>query len=110
VSSVLGRCWRPTLLIPTLDFGFGWTSGQRVRRSILISLGIVLMACAPTGARTRSRKEEDTADHVGDERGIYPRSQRLGGLAVAYAPVQFLKLLLGCVLIVAAAKTITSHR
>jgi len=30
----------------------------------------------------------------------------LGGLAVAYAPVQFLKLLLGCVLIAAAGKTL----
>jgi len=30
----------------------------------------------------------------------------LGGLAVAYAPVQFPKLLLGCVLIAAAGKTV----
>jgi len=30
----------------------------------------------------------------------------LGGLAVAYAPVAFLKVLLGCVLLAAAAKTI----
>ena len=30
----------------------------------------------------------------------------LGGLAVAYAPVQFLKLLLGCELIAAAGKTV----
>jgi uncharacterized membrane protein YfcA len=29
----------------------------------------------------------------------------LGGLAVAYAPVTFLKALLGCVLVAAAAKT-----
>jgi MFS family permease len=34
----------------------------------------------------------------------------LGGLAVAYAPVTFLKVFLGCVLIAAAAKTIGSHR
>jgi uncharacterized membrane protein YfcA len=34
----------------------------------------------------------------------------LGGLAVAYAPVQFLKLSLGCMLIVAAGKTMTGHR
>jgi uncharacterized membrane protein YfcA len=34
----------------------------------------------------------------------------LGGLMVAYAPVQFLKLLLSCVLIVAAGKTMTGHR
>ena len=30
----------------------------------------------------------------------------LGGLAVAYAPVEFLKLSLGCVLIAAAGKTL----
>jgi uncharacterized membrane protein YfcA len=34
----------------------------------------------------------------------------LGGLAVAYAPVAFLKLFLGSVLIAAAAKTIIAHR
>jgi uncharacterized membrane protein YfcA len=33
----------------------------------------------------------------------------LGGLAVAYAPVLLLKLLLGCVLIAAAIKTIASR-
>jgi uncharacterized membrane protein YfcA len=34
----------------------------------------------------------------------------LGGLAVAFAPVAFLKVLLGCVLLAAAVKTIASHR
>jgi uncharacterized membrane protein YfcA len=34
----------------------------------------------------------------------------LGGLAVSYAPVGFLKLQLGCVLILAAGKTLTSDR
>jgi uncharacterized membrane protein YfcA len=34
----------------------------------------------------------------------------LGGLAVAYAPIVFLKVLLGCVLIAAATKTIASNR
>jgi uncharacterized membrane protein YfcA len=33
----------------------------------------------------------------------------LGGLAVAYAPVAFLKVLLGCVLLAAAGKTFASH-
>jgi uncharacterized membrane protein YfcA len=33
----------------------------------------------------------------------------LGGLAVAYAPVAFLKVLLGCVLLAAAGKTVVSH-
>jgi len=34
----------------------------------------------------------------------------LGGLAVAYAPTAFLKVLLGCILIAAAVKTIRSYR
>jgi hypothetical protein len=34
----------------------------------------------------------------------------IGGIAVAHAPVGYLKLFLGCVRIVAAAKTIASHR
>ena len=34
----------------------------------------------------------------------------LGGLAVAYAPVTFLKMLLGCVLLAAAAKTALAAR
>jgi uncharacterized protein len=34
----------------------------------------------------------------------------LGGLVVAFAPVAFLKVLLGCVLLAAAVKTIASHR
>jgi uncharacterized membrane protein YfcA len=33
----------------------------------------------------------------------------LGGLAVAYAPVTFLKLLLGCVLLAAAGKTFATQ-
>ena len=34
----------------------------------------------------------------------------LGGLAVAYAPIAFLKVFLGSVLIAAAVKTIIAHR
>ena len=34
----------------------------------------------------------------------------LGGLGVAYAPVAFLKVLLGCVLLATAAKTFTHKR
>ena len=33
----------------------------------------------------------------------------LGGLVVAYAPVDFLKVLLSCVLLAAALKTVTNH-
>jgi hypothetical protein len=39
------------------------------------------------------------------EKIILPRAATLGGLGVAYAPVAFLKVLLGCVLLAAAAKT-----
>jgi hypothetical protein len=35
------------------------------------------------------------------------RGYDLGGLAVAYSPVVFLKVLLGCVLLAAAGKTLT---
>lgn len=49
-------------------------------------------------------REGNPADHVRRERGLDPR--RNAGLAVAYASVQFPKLLLGCVLIAAAGKTV----
>jgi len=54
-------------------------------------------------------RQGHTADQVCDERRLDPRAT-LGGLAVAYAPVQFLKLLLGCVLIVVGGKTMSGHR
>ena len=44
-----------------------------------------------------------------DMPGVDELTSMLGGLAVAYAPVAFLKVLLGCVLLAAAAKTIM-HR
>jgi uncharacterized membrane protein YfcA len=73
--------------------------------SILISLGIVLTGlwrywridAVPTwqGARRIT-----TAMAAGSIVGA-----TLGGLAVAYAPILFLKALLGCVLLAAAGKT-----
>ena len=109
VSSVLGVAGGE-LLIPTLIFGFGVDIRTAGSASILISLGIVLMGlwrywrsnAIPQG---RGIQRITFAMSAGSILGA-----TLGGLAVAYAPVQFLKLLLGCVLIVAAAKTITSHR
>jgi F0F1-type ATP synthase assembly protein I len=77
--------------------------------SILISLGIVLVGlwrywrlhAIPHG---RGIQRITFAMSVGSILGAM-----LGGLVVAFAPVEFLKLLLGCVLIVAAVKTVTRH-
>ncbi len=99
-----------TSLVPAGVFGFGVDIRTAGSASILISLGIVLMGlwrywrsnAIPQG---RGIQRITFAMSAGSILGA-----TLGGLAVAYAPVQFLKLLLGCVLIVAAAKTITSHR
>jgi uncharacterized membrane protein YfcA len=78
--------------------------------SILISLGVVLMgiwrywrlAAIPSG---RGIKRITSAMAAGSIIGAVA-----GGLAVAYAPVGVLKVVLGCVLMAAAAKTIASHR
>src|SRR5262249_36191968 len=57
----------------------------------------------------------DTDQHMHNGPKTVSRLRRggratLGGLAVSYAPVQFLKLLLGYVLVAAAGKTMTGHR
>ena len=109
VSSVLGVAGGE-LLIPILIFIFGAEIRTAGSASILISLGIVLMGlwrywrsnAIPQG---RGKQRITFAMSAGSIVGA-----TLGGLAVAYAPIAFLKLFLGCVLIAAAAKTITTHR
>jgi uncharacterized membrane protein YfcA len=108
VSSMLGVAGGE-LLIPTLIFIFGADIKTAGSASILISLGIVLM-----GIWRYWR-----LDAIPSGRGIYRLTSAmatgsligatLGGLAVAYAPVAFLKVLLGCVLLAAAGKTFVGH-
>jgi uncharacterized protein len=109
VSSMLGVAGGE-LLIPTLMFIFGADIRTAGSASILISLGVVLMgiwrywrlAAIPSG---RGIKRITSAMAAGSIIGA-----AAGGLAIAYAPVGVLKVVLGCVLIAAAAKTIASHR
>jgi uncharacterized protein len=109
VSSVLGVAGGE-LLIPTLIFIFGADIRTPGSASILISLGIVLMGL------WRYWRSNTIPQGRGIQRIIFAMSAgsiigaTLGGFAVAYAPVGFLKMFLGCVLIAAAVKTITSHR
>lgn len=109
VSSVLGVAGGE-LLIPTLIFIFGADIRTAGSASILISLGIVIMGLwrywrANAIPRGRGIQRITVAMSAGSILGA-----TLGGLAVAYAPLAFLKLFLGCVLIAAAAKTIMAHR
>jgi uncharacterized protein len=104
VSSMLGVAGGE-LLIPTLIFLFGADIKTAGSASILISLGVVLMGiwrywrldAIPSG---RGIQRLTSAMAVGSLVGA-----ALGGLAVAYAPVSFLKVLLACVLLAASAKT-----
>jgi len=106
VSSVLGVAGGE-LLIPALILVFGADIKAAGSASILISLGIVSMGlwrfrqadAIPMGQGAR---RITTAMAAGSIIGAI-----FGGLAVAYAPVAFLKVLLGCVLLGAAAKTVT---
>jgi uncharacterized protein len=109
VSSVLGVTGGE-LLIPTLLFIFGADIRTAGSASLLISVGFVLtglwhywrMRAIPQG---KGVQRITAAMSAGSVLGAI-----MGGLAVAYAPVEGLKLLLGVVLIGAAAKTIASHR
>ena len=104
VSSMLGVAGGE-LLIPALVLIFGADIKTAGSASILISLGIVAVGlwryrradAIPCG---RGARRITTAMALGSIVGAV-----LGGLAVAYAPVAFLKVLLGIVLLAAAAKT-----
>ena len=108
VSSILGVAGGE-LLIPILIFPFGADIKTAGSASILISLAIVTiglwryrqMKAIPQG---RGVQRITLAMSVGSIIGAI-----LGGLAVAYAPVEFLKLLLGCVLLATAFKTMARH-
>ena len=104
VSSILGVAGGE-LLIPTLILIFGADIKTAGSASILISLGVVLVGLfrhwkAKTIPLGRGAQRMTTAMAAGSIVGAI-----LGGLGVAYAPVAFLKVLLGCVLLAAAGKT-----
>jgi uncharacterized membrane protein YfcA len=109
VSSILGVAGGE-LLIPTLMFIFGADIKTAGSASILISLGVVLTGIWrywQLGTFPRGRGVQRIAGAMGAGSIL---GAVLGGLAVAYAPVAFLKVLLGCVLIAAAVKTLARHQ
>jgi uncharacterized membrane protein YfcA len=104
VSSVLGAAGGE-LLIPALVLIFGVDIKTAGSASILISLGVVSIGLwrywqARALLTGHGAQRITTAMAAGSIIGA-----AVGGLAVAYAPVTFLKMLLGCVLLAAAAKT-----
>lgn len=104
ISSLLGVAGGE-LLIPTLILIFGADIKTAGSASILISLGVVLVGLwrhyqAKTIPLGRGAQRITAGMALGSIIGA-----TLGGLAVAYAPVAFLKVLLGSVLLAAAAKT-----
>jgi uncharacterized protein len=108
VSSMLGVAGGE-LLIPALVFLFGADIRIAGTGSLLISLAIVAtgvwryhraVALPWTGGPRRIALSMSAGSLIG---------AALGGLAVVVAPVGFLKVVLGSVLILAAAKTVTRH-
>jgi uncharacterized membrane protein YfcA len=108
VSSMLGVAGGE-LLIPSLIFVFGVEIRIAGSASILISLGVVLVGLwrywrLDAFPRGRGVQRITLAMSMGSVIGA-----TAGGLAIAYAPTELLKLLLGAVLIAAAGKTLTSQ-
>lgn len=109
VSSMLGVAGGE-LLIPTLIFVFGVDIRTAGSASILISLSMIVVGLwrywqLDALPRGRSIQRITLAMSLGSIIGA-----TIGGLAVAVAPIIFLKILLGCILIAAAGKTMLSHR
>ncbi len=109
VSSLLGVAGGE-LLIPSLVFIFGVDIKTAGSASILISLAIVAIGLwryrqMDAFPRGRGVQRITMAMSAGSLIGA-----ALGGLAVTAAPVAFLKLLLGGVLIAAAGKTVLHRR
>jgi uncharacterized membrane protein YfcA len=91
-------------------FVFGADIKTAGSASILISLGVVLTGIWRywrLGTLPRGRGVQRIAGAMGAGSIL---GAVLGGLAVAYAPIAFLKVLLGCVLIAAAVKTLARHQ
>lgn len=108
VSSILGVAGGE-LLIPALAFVFGADIRVAGSAAILISLAVVASGLWRYGRmgripRGRGAKRIGAGMAAGSVLGAL-----LGGLMVAYAPVAALKLILGLVLIAAAAKTVLAH-
>jgi uncharacterized membrane protein YfcA len=108
VSSMLGVAGGE-LLIPALIFIFGADIRVAGSASIVISVGVVLaglwrywqLGAIPGG---RGVQRIVSAMSAGSILGAI-----IGGLAIAYTPVDILKTLLGCVLVAAAIKTGSSR-
>ena len=97
------------LIIPTMIFLFGTNIVTAGSASILISLSLIsvgLWRYWRIGAL--SSRARHSADHHGNEPGSI-LGAALGGLAIGVLSAPALKLLLGCILFAAAAKTLLSR-
>jgi len=109
VSSMLGVAGGE-LIIPSLIFVFGLDIRTAGTASILISLGLItvgLWRYWQMGAIPHGRGVQRIA--IGMSLGSIIGAV-IGGLAIGLAPVAFLKVFLGCVLLAAAGKMALSHR
>ena len=109
VSSILGVAGGE-LLIPTLLFLFGADIKIAGSASILVSLTVVAVGVWRYWRIDAIPQGQGVQRIVGAMGAGSVIGAGLGGLAVAYAPVQALKLLLGVVLLTAAIKIVASHR